>query len=100
MATSAQKKLTPRQLAMIAERFGALSEVNRLRLLHALMVGERNVTELVRETGLSQSNVSRHLAVLLEKKMVGRKKVGLCVYYCIVDQTLGEMCALACRNTR
>ena len=100
MAVPTKRKLTPRQLTVIAERFGALSEVNRLRLLHALMEGEKNVTELVLQTGLSQSNVSRHLGVLLEKKMVGRKKVGLCVYYCIVDQTLGEMCELACRNTR
>lgn len=50
----------------VAEMFKALSEPVRLRLLYALMDGEKNVSQLVEETGALQANVSKHLSTLLD----------------------------------
>ncbi len=84
--------------SMLGERFKALSEPMRLRLVYALMDRERTVSELVEETGGSQANVSRHLRVLLEAGFVGRRKQGLNACYGIADPTVFEACDLMCAS--
>ena len=85
---------------MLGERFKALSEPMRLRLIYALSDREKTVSELVEETGGSQANVSRHLRVLLEAGFVGRRKQGLNSCYGIVDPTVFEVCDLVGSSSR
>jgi DNA-binding transcriptional ArsR family regulator len=80
----------------MAERFRVLAEPVRLRLLNALRAGERTVTQLVADTGATQANVSRHLALLHQHHMVARRKEGLHVYYRIADPTIFQLCDLVC----
>jgi ArsR family transcriptional regulator len=87
-------------LRLVAERFKALSEPTRLRLVAALMDGEKTVSELVEETGGLQANVSKHLGVLLEARVVGRRKQGLNSYYRIADPTVYELCDLVCGSVK
>ena len=82
----------------IASRFRALGEVSRLQLIQALQAGEKNVTELVEVTGLSQPNVSRHLAILVSVKIIGRRKSGLNVLYRVIDESLNDICELVCKS--
>ncbi len=89
-------KLTPEALELVAARFRVLGEPNRLRLIAALERGEKNVTELVEETELTQANVSRHLQTLTEAGLLGRRKEGLNVYYFIADESLFKLCELVC----
>ncbi|MEN9575460.1 MAG: hypothetical protein RL514_3315 [Verrucomicrobiota bacterium] len=89
-------KLPPEALELIAARFRVLGEPNRLRLISALEQGEKNVSELVAETELTQANVSRHLQTLTEAGMLGRRKEGLNVYYFIADKSLFDLCELVC----
>ncbi|MEQ2008068.1 MAG: metalloregulator ArsR/SmtB family transcription factor [Limisphaerales bacterium] len=89
-------KLPPGALELIAARFRVLGEPSRLRLIAALEKGEKNVTELVEATELTQANVSRHLQTLTEAGMLGRRKEGLNVYYFIADKSLFELCDLVC----
>ena len=84
--------------SMLGERFKALSEPMRLRLIYALMDRERTVSELVEETGSSQANVSKHLKVLLEVDLVERRKQGLNSCYGIADPTVFEACDLMCSS--
>jgi DNA-binding transcriptional ArsR family regulator len=56
--------MSPELLTLVAERFKALADPARLRLLNALRPGEMTVGELVEATELSQANVSKHLAQL------------------------------------
>lgn len=88
------KGLSNNTLKAIAARFRALGELNRLRLIQALRGGEKSVFELVEATGLSQPNVSRHLALLLTARLVDRRKEGLTVRYRVVDDSLAEICSV------
>lgn len=90
------RHLTDEALVMIAQRFSVLSEPLRLRLIHALFEGEKNVNTLVELTGGTQANVSRHLQTLTQAHILGRRKEGLQVFYSIADPTIFELCELVC----
>ncbi|QIN85418.1 metalloregulator ArsR/SmtB family transcription factor (plasmid) [Rubrobacter tropicus] len=94
------RQLPEGALGLVAEMFKALSEPMRLRLVQALMEGEKTVSELVEETGGLQANVSKHLGVLLDAGVVGRRKQGLHSYYRITDETVYELCDLVCGSVR
>ena len=93
---SRHKPLSRGALELVAARFRVLAEPMRLALLNELRDGERTVSELVEETGAGQANVSKHLGILADAAMVGRRKNGLNVYYFIADETLFELCDLVC----
>lgn len=92
------KRLDDSEFEIIASRFRALSESSRLKILAVLQEGEHNVTQLVEKTQLSQPNVSRHLGMLINASLIGRRKVGNNVLYRIVDKSLAEICGIVCRN--
>jgi DNA-binding transcriptional ArsR family regulator len=92
----AAKPMPSGALELIAARFRMLAEPMRLRLLNELREGEKTVTALVKATGAGQANVSKHLSLLTDASMVGRRKEGLNVYYFIADQSLFELCDLVC----
>ena len=52
--------------ATTADAFNAVAEPRRRQILDALVDGERPVNDLVRELGLAQPQVSKHLRVLRE----------------------------------
>lgn len=81
---------------MLAERFKIFSEPMRLKLIYALMDGEKTVSELMEATGGMQANVSKHLGMLLDAGVVGRRKQGLQAHYRIVDESIYEMCETVC----
>lgn len=83
-------------LNLVADRFRALAEPTRLRLLDRLRAGERSVTELVAETGLGQANVSKHLQLLRGLGFVTRRKQGLFVYYGLADERIFQLCDIMC----
>jgi len=88
--------LSDEALKLIAARFKALSEPNRLKLLIALQHGEKSVSTLMEETGLGQANVSRHLQALTEAGLLARRRQGLCVFYAIADPSIFDMCRQVC----
>ena len=96
MAKYTKRNLSEAALGKVAERFKVLAEPMRLKLLYALMDGEKSVSELVEETGGLQANVSKHLGLLLDTGVVGRRKQGLNSYYRITDQSIFELCDLVC----
>jgi DNA-binding transcriptional ArsR family regulator len=79
--TKRQVRLGPRVvdqefLELVASRFRALGEPNRLRILALLEKRELSVQEIVDETNLSQPNVSRHLKALCSVGLLKRRKDG------------------------
>lgn len=87
----------PEDLAeLIAHRLRAIAEPTRIRLLDRLRDEEACVAELVSATGASQQNVSKHLAVLLEAGVIGRRKHGNRIYYRIADEGVFALCDQVC----
>jgi len=95
-APPAEKTLPDAALAMIAERFRALSEPVRLRLLNTLMAGERNVTQLVEAAGTGQANVSKHLSILKQAGMIATRREGLSTICAIADPSIYQLCEIMC----
>jgi DNA-binding transcriptional ArsR family regulator len=93
-------ELSDSALELIAARFKVLSESNRLRLIIALEEGERNVTDLVNATGLTQANVSRHLQTLTDAGILRRRKEGSTVFYSIADPGIFKMCEHVCGSVQ
>ncbi|NJO77355.1 MAG: winged helix-turn-helix transcriptional regulator [Cyanobacteria bacterium RM1_2_2] len=89
-------KLTPEALSLMADFFKVLSEVSRLQIVCSLKAGDKNVTEIIEETGLGQANVSKHLKMLTQAGVVAREQRGVCVYYRIANPFLFELCDLVC----
>lgn len=90
------RDFTDETLQAIADRFKALGEASRLRILNALRKGEKTVTELVEELEMGQANVSRHLSLLRRHGMVARRKEGARRPYRIADPDIFELCELMC----
>jgi DNA-binding transcriptional ArsR family regulator len=62
--------------ATTADAFNAVAEPRRRQILDALAGGERPVNDLVRELGLAQPQVSKHLRVLREVGAVWVREAG------------------------
>lgn len=88
--------LSDEALELVAARFRILGEPMRLKLLRALLEGERTVTELIELTKGTQANVSKHLNLLTQAGLLGRRKEGLHVYYSIADESIFELCQMVC----
>ncbi len=88
--------MSPELLELVADRFRALGDPARLRILNALRGGERTVTELVELTRLSQANVSKHLALLLRLGFVRRRRSGSFTYYTLADRGVFRLCDAMC----
>ena len=84
-------------LDLMAEKFRLLGDATRLAILRTLMAGgEQNVGELVKATGRTQTNVSKHLKQMTGAGLLGRRKDGLQVYYRIADPVVEKLCRLVC----
>ncbi|MEE9385395.1 MAG: metalloregulator ArsR/SmtB family transcription factor [Nannocystaceae bacterium] len=100
MAGNAQpsRNLTDDGFAAVARQFRLLSEPIRLKILHGLQDGAKNVGALVALVGSSQANVSKHLGLLREEGMVSRSKRGNEAIYAIADPRLFTLCKLVCAS--
>ncbi|MFA5262607.1 MAG: metalloregulator ArsR/SmtB family transcription factor [Opitutaceae bacterium] len=90
------RRLSNEALQLISQRFAVLAEPMRLRLVHCLFEGEQNVSQLVKASGSTQANVSRHLQSLTLAGILSRRKEGLQVFYSIADPSIYGLCELVC----
>jgi len=93
-----QARLSPGMLERIAQRFRLLGDPLRLRIVQALMPGERAVNDIVVATAASQSNVSKHLHALSEGGLLARRRAGNSIYYSIADKVVYKLCDLMCAS--
>ena len=96
MTAPSKKRMSPGQLGVVSRLFGVLSEASRLSLLQALHDGPLTVTELMKSVGMKQANVSKHLAVLHDHRLVKRERNGTSVKYEIADPMIFSLCDLVC----
>ncbi len=85
---------------LIARRFRVIGEPMRIRLLDRLRDGEATVGELSEALSASQQNISKHLAVLADVGILGRRKEGNHVYYRVVDEGVFALCEAVCGSVQ
>ena len=71
--------------AHVAELFRAFSDTSRVRIVSALLSGEKNVGALADLVGISESAVSHHMRGLRQMRLVVARKDGKEVYYRVED---------------
>ena len=85
----------PKSIEIQAKLFRGFSDPSRLSILDALREGALTVTEIVEATGLTQSNVSNHLACLRDCGLVVTEQEGRFVYYQLSDKRVRKLLNLA-----
>ena len=95
-AAVALTHLTDRARERIAERFRALGEPMRLKILERLFRSPASVSEILESAGGTQANISKHLSVLHASGAVKRRRDGLRTVYSIGDPTLERICSVVC----
>ncbi len=88
---------------VMAARLKMMSHPERLLMLCRMDEGEVSVSELVALTGLSQSSVSQHLALLREEGVVAIRGEAQTRYYSLKDNVvraiihaLCDICGTSC----
>lgn len=81
-----QAPLNDRAVDGLAEIFSLLGERTRVRILHALSLGELCVCDLAQALSLTPSAVSHQLRLLRTAKLVRARKEGKNVFYALDDE--------------
>lgn len=68
-----------------AEMCQVFSHPKRLEAINVLRDGEMTVTELSQKLGLSLGNLSQHLSMMKERRILISRKEGNMVYYRIAN---------------
>jgi ArsR family transcriptional regulator, cadmium/lead-responsive transcriptional repressor len=76
---------------LLAALFHGLADPARLSCVLALRTGPRTVGEVVAVTGLSQPNVSKHLACLRDCGLAQAERSGRFVTYCLCGTGVEEL---------
>ena len=84
---------TKKILQLQSEICSALSNVTRLEIIYLLKEGEKNVSDIALELGVSMSNLSQHLRILREKGLVKFRKKGQHIYYSLASSMVNTICS-------
>ena len=80
------------KLKLKAKLFRGLGDSTRLTILELLRKkGEKTASQIVDGTGQSQSNVSNHLACLLECGLVKNRREGKNIFYSISNKKVAKV---------
>ncbi|MDE2405161.1 MAG: winged helix-turn-helix transcriptional regulator [Sphingomonadales bacterium] len=82
--------------AHMASRLKVMSHPERLLMLCRMDEGEVSVNELVALTGLSQSSVSQHLAMLREEGVVATRGEAQIRWYRLCDPIVRDIIRALC----
>ena len=77
-----------------AELCKTLADAKRLKIIYLLGDSEKSVSELVRDSGFRQANVSQHLAILRQKGVITSRRNGTTLYYKIAFPKMVKACNL------
>lgn len=91
-----QESLFATETDILAARFKALADPNRLRILSIVSSSpeaETCVCDLSEPLNLGQPTVSHHLKILVEAGLLNREKRGVWAYYSLVPGALESLAA-------
>lgn len=72
----------------------SLSNPTRLRIMNELRSGEKSVSQMIDQLRLPKANLSQHLAVLRQARIVRTRREGLNIYYSILNPKMIKACDL------
>lgn len=76
---------------MHIDTFEALADRTRRRIIESLKAGEKPVGEIVKQSGIHQSGVSRHLRILNETGFVSMRALGQQRLYSLKPEPFREL---------
>jgi DNA-binding transcriptional ArsR family regulator len=79
------------KLGLKSKLFRGLGDPTRLSILESLREGEKPAFQIVKETGQSQSNISNHLACLLDCGLVKNRRQGKNIFYSLTDKKVSKL---------
>ena len=85
----------PQAMELKAKLFRGFADPSRLAILEALRDSPQTVTAIVDVTGLSQSNVSKHLGGLRDCGLVSSEQQGRHVRYALSDPRVADLLSTA-----
>jgi len=77
---------------MHAEVCKSMANPTRLKIMNLLRVGEKSVEELRERLELPKANLSQHLGVLRQRRIVSTRRVGLNIYYKVANPKMIMAC--------
>lgn len=89
-------EMSPAMIHTVVDRFTALADPVRIRILLRLKEGPADVSTLVAHCSASQASISKHLSILRAAGWVESHKNGTRVICRICDPALFEICRLVC----
>ncbi|MGC1134923.1 MAG: metalloregulator ArsR/SmtB family transcription factor [Nitrososphaeraceae archaeon] len=76
---------------MKAKLFRGLGDCTRLSILETLCEGEKTTSQIAKDTTQSQSNISNHLACLLDCGLVKNRRDGKNIFYRLSDKKIAKL---------
>lgn len=95
-ATVAAAVMDRASLERVAELFKVFGDATRLAIVQELKGGALNVGEMVQRLDTTQANVSKHLRIMHDARIVQRERRGTAVYYAIDDEFVFPLCRIVC----
>jgi ArsR family transcriptional regulator, nickel/cobalt-responsive transcriptional repressor len=89
--TPATSPLGRAEAEVLAESLRAFGAASRLRLMAALLAGERTVEDLARASELTPSAASQQLRVLRQLRLVAVRREGRRSYYRLHDSHVADL---------
>ncbi len=86
------KKMEEKMFQLHAEVCKSLASPIRLKILNSLRDKEKSVETLTELLGLHKANLSQHLAILRQRRIVTTRRAGLNVYYKIANPKMIKAC--------
>lgn len=75
-------------IEMLSRLFKLLNDKNRLKIINVIGKDKKSVSDIVAETGLSQTLVSFHLRPLRESGILSTERRGAFIYYSLSEPNL------------
>ena len=86
------KNMEERMYEMHAEVCKSMANPTRLKIMNLLREGEKSVEELRKRLKLPKANLSQHLSILRQRRIVSTRRAGLNIYYKVANQKMIKAC--------
>ena len=86
------KTMEEKMFQMHAEVCKSMANPTRLKIMNLLREGEKSVEELRKRLELPKANLSQHLSILRQRRIVSTRRAGLNIYYKVANPKMIKAC--------